>query len=188
MSKSRNAHVTRRPYQELLDLPSSKFDFGGGIDVQRLVTAPRACSMHSIRTPAPPVGDRRCVARTARRTTDPQDHRPATFSRESRAEKLEESPEGRIDCVRCEVVPPPKPAQRAHDGRARQTARLGASHGARPRRRSANIIDSPAASDACSLVMSPNEIYIAAWPDRLDRLLDLRPAKPTGSGTGWTGC
>ena len=36
------------------------------------------------------------------------------FSRESRAEKLEESPEGRIDCVRCELVPPPKPAQRAH--------------------------------------------------------------------------
>ena len=30
VSKSRNAHVTRRPYQELLDLPSSKFAFGGG--------------------------------------------------------------------------------------------------------------------------------------------------------------
>ena len=25
-------------------------------------------------------------------------------------------------------------------------------------------------------------------PVRLDRLLDLRPAKPTGPGTGWTGC
>ena len=114
VSKSRNAHVTRRPYQELLDLPSSKFDFGGGLTFQRLVTAPHECSMHSIRTPAPPLRDRRCVARTARRTTDPQDHRPETFSRESRAEKLEQSPEGRIDCVRCEVVPPPKPAQRAH--------------------------------------------------------------------------
>ena len=145
VSKSRNAHVTRRPYQELLDLPSSKFDFGGGIDVQRLVTAPRACSMHSIRTPAPPVGDRRCVARTARRTTDPQDHRPATFSRESRAEKLEESPEGRIDCVRCEVVPPPKPAQRARTTGGLVRRRVSALHtapdhgeGAHPHSRTLN--------------------------------------------------
>ena len=112
----------------MLDLPSSKFDFGGGIDVQRLVTAPRACSMHSIRTPAPPVGDRRCVARTARRTTRDRDARPETFSRESRAEKLEESPEGRIDCVRCEVVPPPKPAQRARTTGGLVRRRVSALH------------------------------------------------------------
>ena len=90
-------------------------------------------------------------------------------------------------------------AARTHDGRARQTAPLGASHGARPRRRSAHIIDSPAASDACSLVMSPNEIYsYLAGPvgpvarpaacqtnragDRLDRLLDLNRATAAGHG------
>ena len=60
-------------------------------------------------------------------------------------------------------------AARTHDGRARQTAPLGASHGARPRRRSAHSIDSPAASEACSLVMSP-------------KLRDLL------GRTGWTGC
>ena len=32
VSKSLGAHVTRRSYRERLDLPSSKFDFGGGID------------------------------------------------------------------------------------------------------------------------------------------------------------
>ena len=90
-------------------------------------------------------------------------------------------------------------AARTHDGRARQTAPLGASHGARPRRRSAHIIDSPAASDAGSLVMSPNEIYSClAGPvgpvarpaacqtnragDRLDRLLDLNRATAAGHG------
>ena len=95
---------------------------------QRLVTAPHECSMHSIRTPAPPVGDRRCVARTARRTTRDRDARPETFSRESRAEKLEESPEGRIDCVRCEVVPPPKPAQRARTTGGLVRRRVSALH------------------------------------------------------------
>ena len=128
MSKSRTAHVTRRPYQELLDLPSSKFDFWGGIDVPTFCDSPRASSMRSIRTPAPPVGDRRCVARTARRTTRDRDARPETFSRESRAEKLEESPEGRIDCVRCEVVPPPKPAQRAHTTGGLVRRRVSALH------------------------------------------------------------
>ena len=93
-------------------------------------------------------------------------------------------------------------AARTHDGRARQTAPLGASHGARPRRRSAHSIDSPAASEACSLVMSPNEIYsYLAGPvgpvgpvarpaacqtnragDRLDRLLDLNRATAAGHG------
>ena len=63
-------------------------------------------------------------------------------------------------------------AARTHDGRARQTAPLGASHGARPRRRSAHTIDSPAASEACSLVMSP-KLMRSTWPDRW---------------TGWTGC
>ena len=128
VSKSRTAHVTRRPYQELLDLPSSKFDFWGGIDVPTFCDSPRASSMRSMRTPAPPVGDRRCVARTARRTTRDRDARPETFSRESRAEKLEESPEGRIDCVRCEVVPPPKPAQRAHTTGGLVRRRVSALH------------------------------------------------------------
>ena len=40
VSKSRTAHVTRRPYQELLDLPSSKFDFWGGIDVSTCCHSP----------------------------------------------------------------------------------------------------------------------------------------------------
>ena len=128
VSKSRNAHVTRRPYQELLDLPSSKSDFWGGIDVPTFCDSPRASSMHSIRTPAPPRRDRRCAARASRRTTRHRAARPETFSRESRAEKLEESPEGRIDCVRCEVVPPPKPAQRAHTTGGLVRRRVSALH------------------------------------------------------------
>ena len=72
--------------------------------------------------------NRRCVARTARRTTRERDARPETFSRESRAEKLEETPEGRIDCVRCEVVPPPKPAQRAHTTGGLVRRRVSALH------------------------------------------------------------
>ena len=67
------------------------------------------------------------------------------FSRESRAEKLEESPEGRIDCVRCELVPPPKPAQRAHTTGGLVRRRVSALHtapdhgeGAHPHSRTLN--------------------------------------------------
>ena len=40
VSKSRTAHVTRRSYQERLDLPSSKFDFWGGMDISTFCHSP----------------------------------------------------------------------------------------------------------------------------------------------------
>ena len=115
-------------YKERVDLPSSKSDFWGGVDVPTFCDSPRASSMHSIRSGAPPRRDRRCAARASRRTTQHRAARPETFSRESLAEKLEESPEGRIDCVRCELVPPPKPAQRAHTTGGLVRRRVSALH------------------------------------------------------------
>ena len=44
--------------------------------------------------------------------------------------------------------------------------------------------------DESTVMMSymPAQPASCPGPVRLDRLLDLRPAKPTGPGTGWTGC
>ena len=92
------------------------------------MSVPGLSSMHSTSTPAPPRRDRHCAARASRRTTQHRAARPETFSRESRAEKLEESPEGRIDCVRCELVPPPKPAQRARTTGGLVRRRVSALH------------------------------------------------------------